>query len=322
MTEAELAESISLGGRAVHPVRHPGRATSTTRSSTPAAPTRGRQTMDVLLVAAEEGQDRRLHRRHRRRPAARRSSSTSDAFARAELPSRPTTGSTRGGRRAAQRRRAAPSTSTSSAATSRSSRATSRSAATPTPRRCRRSSASPFEAAEQLKRGRPIDGASTEDAAAGAARGDRERAARESRRRSTSSRRPPRRPHRSRRCVCGGASRVEGFAELHRRAVRHRRSSSSTRSRRSRSTPASSAARRRLTPRRPPRSPSASRCGRWATDDSHQPPRAANARSRSAAAVGFDIGQKVTLGLQPDSRRDGARHRLVVVGARSRSRRG
>ena len=67
-------------------------------------------------------------------------------------------------RRAAERRAPAPSTSTSCRATSRSSRATSRWAATPIPRRCRRSSTCPFESAEQLKKGIPVDGATFEEA--------------------------------------------------------------------------------------------------------------------------------------------------------------
>ena len=103
------------------------------------------------------------------------------------------------------------------------------------------------------------------------------------------------RAHRSS-CVCGGASRVDGFAEAARRALRRPgRAAESVQDRRVRRG-APRRWTRRTKWRRRRRSPSASRCGGRGTDDSHQPPRR-RTRAAEAPELGraFDIGQKVTL---------------------------
>ena len=138
MTEAELAESIHWEAEQYIPfdiqdvnidyqVLDAGGAES------------GKQTMDVLLVAAKK--DKIADYAGVIAQAGRTPVVVDvDAFARPEL----LRGQLRrrpGRRRCSSTPAPRPSTSTSSAATSRSSRATSRSAATPTPRRSRRSSA-------------------------------------------------------------------------------------------------------------------------------------------------------------------------------------
>ena len=126
-----------LGSGAVHPVRHPGR-----QSRLPDSRQRRRARREVddgrAAGGGEEGKDRRLHGRHRAGGThggdRRRRRLRAPERVRGELRRR-----ARAVGRAAQRRRERDRTSTSSAAISRSSPATSRSAATPTPRRCRRS---------------------------------------------------------------------------------------------------------------------------------------------------------------------------------------
>ena len=176
------------------------------------------------------------------------------------------------GRGAAQRRRQRHQHQHPLRRRSRSSRATSRWAATPSPKRCRRSSNLPFEAAEQLKKGQDVDGAQLRGRAAGAARDDRQRAARSREdvrllqgdrvERSHRSHRAERRRVARRRLRRGAA-----------RALRHQVE-------RVRSVPAGRVRRRKLLGvgasrrwRRWRPWPSAWRCARWATDDSHQPPR-------------------------------------------------
>ena len=154
----------------------------------------------------------------------------------------------------------------------------------------------PFESAEQLKKGEPVDGHHLRRGAADAAGDDRER--------------PPGNPEdvrllqgerelRPDRPRAAERRRVSASTGSRRRSRIDSRPSSSrsTRSRRSRSTPASwaSAIPMPSLPARP--SPSGSRCGRQATDDSHQPP-CRRARSKKKKAT-FQSGQKVTHRLQP-----------------------
>ena len=94
--------------------------------------------------------------------------------------------------------------------------------------------------------------------------------------------------------LSGGASRVEGFAE----ALRER---FDTHGRAVRSVPAGDV-RRQASWASPPRRwrrwrpwRSASRCGGWGTDDSHQPASPANAARRRPPAARFEIGQKITV---------------------------
>ena len=269
----------------------------------------------------EEGKDRRLHRRH--------------------LPGRPHAGDRRRRRlRPAERLRSqlrprararwsccstpapARSTSTSSPATSRSSRATSRWAATPTPRRCRRSSTCRSRAPSRSKKGQPVDGVDVRGRAAGAARDDRERAARdpEDVRLLQGDRRRPIASIAS--CVSGGASRVDGFTE----ALQERFGTAvevfdpfktiafDAGEARHRAIPRGS---RR---RRPSRS--VSRCERRATDDSHQPARrrARDARRRRRSSLGT-AGQKLTVGCSLILVLARARRRLALLVARAATRR-
>ena len=115
--------------------------------------------------------------------------------------------------------------------------------------------------------------------------------------------------------LSGGASRVDGFANALGDTLRQRSRRPSTRSARCRSTRPSWEACpwRRWHPSR--RWPSASRCGRWATDDSHQPPRgrapAGQVRAQGPAAGAEDDRRR-----QPDPGPDGARPRLALLGPR------
>ena len=167
----------SLGGRAVHPVRHPGRQP---RLPDPldAVPATGKGSMEVLLVAAKKDKitdytdvinktGRTPGRRRRRRVCGAER-------LRGELRRRSRARSWRCSTSAR-----AASTSTSSPATSRCSPATSRSGGTPSPRRSRRNWACPSTAPSGSKKGEPMDGVDPADVRADPADRDREPAARD-----------------------------------------------------------------------------------------------------------------------------------------------
>ena len=138
MTDAELAESIYWEAEQYIPFDIQDVNLDYQILATPPAPRRARHD-GRAAGRGQEGEDRRLHRRHHARPAACRSSSTSTR-SRCRTPTRSTTTSTRARSwRSLNAGASAININIVCAATSRCSRATSRSAATPTPRRCRRS---------------------------------------------------------------------------------------------------------------------------------------------------------------------------------------
>ena len=130
----------------------------------------------------------------------------------------------------------------------------------------------PFESAEQAKKGEPVDGVSFDEVKSGAARDDRERAARDSEDVRLLQGHGGVRSHRShpaerRRLRRSTASRRRS------RSGSARRSNCSIRSRRSPSTRRSWACPTRIAWCRPRRWPSGSPSERRATDDQDQPPR-------------------------------------------------
>ena len=130
----------------------------------------------------------------------------------------------------------------------------------------------PFETADALKRGLPVDGVTYDDARP-VLRAVTENVMLEIQKTFDFFKATAASDKIDRIMLSGGASRAEGFTEMLAGSLRGAGRDRSIRSRRSRSTPRSSRPTPPPTSRRPSRSRSAWRCGGWATDDSHQPAR-------------------------------------------------
>ena len=176
----------------------------------------------------------------------------------------------------------------------------------------------PFESAEQLKKGIPVDGATFEEAQP-VLRAVTENVLLEIQKTFDFFKATASSDHIDRIMLSGGASRVDGFREMLAGALQRA-------GRGVRSVPRGRVGRqeawwrRRLSMRRRRRSPSVSRCERWATDDSHQPPRR-RAPEGAARRPTFDVGQQLTVACSLILVAAVARHRLVVLVARAASRR-
>ena len=116
--------------------------------------------------------------------------------------------------------------------------------------------------------------------------------------------------------LSGGASRVEGFAEsLRERFGTEVEQFDPFRQVACDAEEARRRQRRRLR-RRSPRWRWASRCARWVTDDSHQPPRHRAPRRQGRVAPGFQAGQKMMVIGSLRAGADRRRRRLALLGAR------
>ena len=178
----------------------------------------------------------------------------------------------------------------------------------------------PYDSAEQLKKGQDVDGATYEDARA-VLRAMTDNVLLEVEKTFDFFKATASSDRIDRIMLCGGASRVEGFAESLRerfgteveqfdpfRQVACDREESRHRQH------------RRLR-RRSPRSPWASRCARWVTDDSHQPPRHRTPR-REGGGAGLPGRPEDDGDRQPDAGADRRRRRLALLGARPAESRG
>ena len=158
----------------------------------------------------------------------------------------------------------------------------------------------PFEAAEQLKKGIPVDGATFEEAQP-VLRAVTENVLLEIQKTFDFFKATASSDHIDRIMLSGGASRVDGFREMLAGALQ--RAGRGVRSVPRGRVGRQEARRRRRRPRRRRRrSPSASRCERWATDDSHQPPRRRAAEGQASAPT-LRRRPAAHAGLQPDPRR-------------------
>ena len=266
----------------------------------------------------EEGQDRRLHQRHRAGRARRRSSSTSTC-SRCRTRSRPTTASSR--TRSSRSSTPAPARSTSTSSSGSQSvftRDVSMGGNAFT-EAVQKELNLPYESAEQLKKGQDVDGATYEDARA-VLRAMTDNVLLEVEKTFDFFKATASSDRIDRIMLCGGASRVEGFAE----SLRERFATEVEQFDPFRQVACdpkkvgidnlddygAGRARWRW----------ASRCARWVTDDSHQPPRHRTPRRQGGGARlpgrPEDDGHR-----QPDAGADRRRRRLALLGARPASRR-